>query len=167
MRRPRWELADVVREYGGDFENNQCLPSTQKRVLHDIVTCRTASKGGHVERCNQCGHEAIAYNSCRNRHCPKCQGGAQRQWLTDRAEELLPVEYFHVIFTVPNEVAGIAFQNKKTVHGILFHAAWETLRQMAGAPKYLGAEIGGLLILHTWGQNLEHHPIGFIYSTES
>jgi hypothetical protein len=158
MRKPRWELADVVREYGGDFEDNQCLSTTQKRVLRDIVTCRTASKGGHVERCDHCSHETIAYNSCRNRHCPKCQGAAQSQWLSDRAGELLPVEYFHVIFSVPKEVASIAFQNKKTVHGILFRAAWETLRQIASNPKYLGAEIGGLLILHTWGQNLEHHP---------
>ena len=123
-----------------------------------IESCRTAALGGHVERCGDCGHQRIAYNSCRNRNCPKCQGLARAQWLEDRQAELLDVPYFHVVFTVPAEIEVIAFQNQTVVYDILFRAASETLRIIAADPKHLGAEIGFLGVLHTWGQNLLHHP---------
>ena len=124
----------------------------------DIAACRTAALGGHVEECDRCGHQQIAYNSCRNRHCPKCQATAAAQWLEAREAELLPVEYFHVVFTLPAALGPIALQNPRVVYGLLFRAAAETLQQIAADPKHLGAEIGFLAVLHTWGQNLEHHP---------
>lgn len=114
--------------------------------------------GGHVERCDRCGHLEVSYNSCRNRHCPKCLASAQSEWLSHRENDLLPVGYFHVVFTIPRELAAVALQNKKIVYNILFRSASETLRQVAADPKHLGAEIGFLAVLHTWGQNLEHHP---------
>src|SRR5438105_8193485 len=119
-----------------------------------IERCRTAALGGHVEQCDTCGHQRIAFNSCRNRHCPKCQLLTRAQWLDDRRRELLPVEYFHVVFTVPQEIAAIAYQNKAAVYDILFRATAETLRTIAADPKHLGAQIGFIAILHTWGQNL-------------
>ena len=124
----------------------------------DIAACRTAALGGHVEECDQCGHQQIAYNSCRNRHCPKCQATAAAQWMEAREAELLPVEYFHVVFTLPAALGPIALQNPREVYGLLFRAAAETLQQIAADPKHLGAEIGFLAVLHTWGQNLQHHP---------
>lgn len=123
-----------------------------------IERCRTAALGGHVEQCDACGHQRIAFNSCRDRHCPKCQSLTRAQWLEDRRAELLPVEYFHVVFTLPQEIAAIAYQNKAAVYGLLFRATAETLRTIAADPKHLGAEIGFIAILHTWGQNLLHHP---------
>ena len=123
-----------------------------------IERCRTAALGGHVEQCDACGHQRVAFNSCRNRHCPKCQSLTRAQWLEDRQAELLPVEYFHVVFTMPQEIASIAYQNKAVVYNILFRATAETLRLIAADPKHLGAEIGFIAILHTWGQNLLHHP---------
>ena len=130
----------------------------QRRVMSAIERCRTAALGGHVEQCDACGHQRISYNSCRNRHCPKCQSLARAQWLEDRQAELLPVEYFHVVFTLPQELAAIAYQNKAVVYDFLFRATAETLRTIAADPKHLGAEIGFIAILHTWGQNLLHHP---------
>jgi hypothetical protein len=127
-------------------------------VLSDIEACRTATMGGHVEQCDRCGHRLIAYNSCRNRHCPKCQATARIEWLAARESELLPVPYFHVVFTVPHELAAVALQNKRVVYEILFRTAAETLQQVAANPKHLGAQIGMLSVLHTWGQNLNHHP---------
>ena len=124
----------------------------------DIAACRTAALGGHVEECDQCGHQQIAYNSCRNRHCPKCQATAAAEWMEAREAELLPVEYFHVVFTLPAALGPIALQNPREVYGLLFRAAAETLQQIAADPKHLGAEIGFLAVLHTWGQNLQHHP---------
>ncbi len=123
-----------------------------------IESCRTAALGGHVERCGDCGHQRIAYDSCRNRNCPKCQGLARAQWVEDRQAELLDVPYFHVVFTVPDLIATIAFQNQTVVYDILFRAAAETLRTIAADPEHLGAEIGFFGVLHTWGQNLLHHP---------
>src|SRR3954469_11093507 len=123
-----------------------------------IERCRTVALGGHVEQCDDCGYQRVAYNSCRNRNCPKCQSLARAQWLADRQAELLDVPYFHVVFTVPDEVATIAFQNKPVVYDILFHAAAETLRRIAADPAHLDAEIGFLGVLHTWGQTLLHHP---------
>ena len=160
MTQHRLEVADVIRSCGPTFldQFGDSLSSEQRRVLDDLARCRTAALGGHVEACDQCGHQRIAYNSCRNRHCPKCQGTAAAQWLDARAAELLPVEYFHVVFTLPEVIGPIALQNPRVVYGILFQAAAETLSQIAADPKHLGAQIGILAVLHTWGQNLQHHP---------
>lgn len=160
MGRSTLEVADIVRAHRGAYEalRGGSLPATQSRVLDDIAHCRTAFFGGHLLRCNECGHEDISYNSCRNRHCPKCQAAARVEWLAQREKELLPVQYFHVVFTVPREIAPIALQNKKVVYDILLQTSAETLRQVAATPKYLGAEIAILSVLHTWGQNLQHHP---------
>lgn len=134
------------------------LPRQQLRVMRAIELCRTSALGGHAEKCGQCSYVRNSYNSCRNRHCPKCQGSDRLKWLESRQGELLPVEYFHVVFTLPDQIARIAFYNKQTVYGILFRAAAETLLTIARNPKHLGAEIGFFGILHTWGQNLLHHP---------
>ena len=160
MERPKLEVADVFRRYGSAYRQQHAgsLSRGQRRVMSAIELCRSAALGGHLEQCNSCGHQRPAYNSCRNRHCPKCQSLARAQWLEDRQAELLPVEYFHVVFTVPQEIAAIAYQNKEVVYGILFRATAETLRTIAADPKHLGAEIGFLAVLHTWGQNLLHHP---------
>lgn len=160
MARQALEVADVVRAHGAAFaaSRNGRVSGAEKRVLHAVTSCRTAALGAHVDACDECGHEVITYNSCRNRHCPKCQASACSAWLADRQSELLPVEYFHVVFTVPSEVAAIAMQNKKVVYNILFRSASQTLQEIAADPKHLGARIGVLSVLHTWGQNLEHHP---------
>jgi hypothetical protein len=154
------EVADVFRRHGAAYREVHAghLSRGQCRVMGAIETCRSAALGGHAEQCNGCGQLRIAYNSCRNRHCPKCQGLARAQWLADRQSELLPVAYFHVVFTVPAPIAQIALHNKTVVYGILFTAAAETLRIIAADPKHLGAEIGLVAVLHTWGQNLHHHP---------
>jgi hypothetical protein len=160
MERPKLEVADVFRRYGSAYRQQHAgsLSRGQRRVMSAIELCRTAALGGHLEECDSCGHQRPAYNSCRNRHCPKCQSLARAQWLEDRQAELLPVEYFHVVFTVPEEIAAIAYQNKEVVYRILFRATAETLRTIAVDPKHLGAEIGFLAVLHTWGQNLLFHP---------
>ena len=158
--RPPHEVADVVRGYGKQFVEayGKLLDLIHLRVLHALENCRTAVLGGHVEECDRCRHRVISYNSCRNRHCPKCQGAAREKWLADRTAELLPVPYFHVVFTLPQVLALLALQNKRVVYGILFRAASRTLLEVAADPKRLGAEIGFLAVLHTWGQNLQHHP---------
>ena len=160
MARSGPEIADVFRRYGDAYRerHDATLPTAQRRVMTAIERCRTAALGGHVDQCDQCGHQRISYNSCRNRHCPKCQSLARAEWLEDRRAEILDTQYFHVVFTVPEEVAAIAFQNKEAVYGILFRTAAETLRTIAADPKHLGAEIGFFAVLHTWGQNLLHHP---------
>ena len=160
MIREGLEVADVFRHFGVAFRDRHgvSLSSARQRAMTAIERCRTAALGGHVERCDDCGHQRSAYNSCRNRNCPKCQGLARAQWLEDRQAELLDVPYFHVVFTVPQEIDVIAFQNQTVVYDILFRAAAETLRRIAADPKHLGAEIGFLAVLHTWGQNLMHHP---------
>jgi Putative transposase/Transposase zinc-binding domain len=157
---PALEVADIFRRHGEAFRQAQAghLGRTERRVMGAIEACRTAALGGHVERCAECGLIRIAYNSCRNRHCPKCQGPARAAWLVERQAELLPVPYFHVVFTVPAAVAEIALQNKARVYAILFKAASETLRKIAADPRHLGAEIGFIAVLHSWGQNLHHHP---------
>lgn len=154
------ELADILRSYTSAFLDTYgtTVSPQQLRVLRDLVRCRTAELGGHVQECDCCGHQRIAYNSCRNRHCPKCQAAARAQWLDDRAAELLPVEYFHVVFTLPGALGPIALQNQRQVYGTLFRAAAETLLQIARDPRHLGADIGFLAVLHTWGQNLHLHP---------
>jgi hypothetical protein len=158
--RPALEVADIFRRHGTDYrrDHDGHLGRVERRVMAAVEACRTAALGGHVEHCADCGLVRQAYNSCRNRHCPKCQGLARAQWLADRQAELLPVPYFHVVFTVPGDLAEIAFQNKAVVYAILFKAASETLRVVAADPKHLGAEIGVVGVLHTWGQNLRHHP---------
>jgi len=153
-------VADIFRRHGDAFraEQGDRLSNTQRRVMAAIEACRTAALGGHVEQCKDCGEIRVAYNSCRDRHCPKCQGLARAQWLADRRAEFLPVPYFHVVFTVPAPVAAIALQNKAALYDILFKAAAETIRVIAADPKHLGAETGMIAILHTWGQTLTHHP---------
>ena len=148
----------MFRHHGAAYRTAHYVPHPQRRVMADIERCRTAALGGHVEACNRCGKQSISYNSCRNRHCPKCQSLAKEKWLAKRQSELLPVEYFHVVFTVPAAVAEIARANPRLVYGLLFSAVAETLRTLAADPKHLGAEIGFLAVLHTWGQNLLHHP---------
>jgi hypothetical protein len=158
--RPSLEVADIFRCYGPQYRqpHGASLSQAQRRVMRSIQVCRTAALGGHVEQCDTCGHQRIAFNSCRDRHCPKCQSLARAQWLEERRAELLETEYFHVVFTVPQEIAAIAYQNKRVVYNILFRATAETLRTIAADPKHLGAEIGFLAVLHTWGQTLLHHP---------
>lgn len=154
------EVADIFRRFGVAFRQTHAdaLGRGQLRAMSAIERCRTAALGGHVEQCDACGHRRITYNSCRHRACPKCQSLARAQWLQEREAELLEVEYFHVVFTIPEPIAVIAFQNRRLVYDLLFHASAETLRTIAADPQHLGAEIGFLSILHTWGQNLLHHP---------
>jgi len=160
VERPKIELADIIRQHGDAYraQHESSLSSTQRRVMQAIAACRTAALGGHVEACDDCGHQRISYNSCRNRHCPKCQSLARAQWIEDRQAELLPVPYFHVVFTLPEEIAAIAYQNKAVVYNLLFAATADTLRTIAADPKHLGAEVGFFAVLHTWGQTLVHHP---------
>jgi hypothetical protein len=154
------EVADIFRRYSDAYraEHECALPSLQRRVMQAITACRTAALGGHREACDQCGHQRIAYNSCCNRHCPKCQSLARAQWIEDRQSELLDCPYFHVVFTLPEEVAAVAYQNKVLLYNLLFATTAETLSTIAADPKHLGAEIGFFAVLHTWGQNLMHHP---------
>jgi hypothetical protein len=158
MTRPALELADIVRQCGERLRRTQRPSLAQQRVLRDVAACRTAELGGHVQACNGCDHRQIAYNSCRNRHCPKCQAAARAEWMAAREQELLPVPYFHLVFTLPQPLNALALQNKKLVYGLLFRAAADTLLTIATDPKHLGAKIGFLAVLHTWGQNLMHHP---------
>lgn len=158
MPRATHEMADVIRLFGEALLCQETVSPARQRVMRAIQACRTSQLGGHVESCDSCDYQRIAYNSCRNRHCPRCQGARQAQWLEDRAEDLLPVEYFHVVFTVPEEIAAIALQNKRVVYGILFAASSATLRTIAADVRHLGAEIGFVSVLHTWTQDLRHHP---------
>ncbi|HKF04326.1 MAG TPA: IS91 family transposase [Candidatus Sulfotelmatobacter sp.] len=160
MIRPPLEVADIVRTYGTAFvkQHPRWLTALHLKVLRAIVACRTAALGGHVEQCDSCGQRAISYNSCLNRHCPKCQAAARQTWLAERSAELLPVPYYHVVFTLPHVLAPLALQNKALVYGLLFRAAAETLLEIAADPQHLGAKIGFLAVLHTWGQTLRHHP---------
>jgi hypothetical protein len=157
---PDLEVADVLRRHGEAYRHAHAghLGRVEQRVMSAITACRTAALGGHVEACDDCGATRIAYNSCRNRHCPKCQGPARAKWLADRQAQLLPVAYFHLVFTVPPPIAAIAFQNKAVVYAILFKAAVEAMTTLASNPRRLGADIGGIAVLHTWGQALTHHP---------
>jgi hypothetical protein len=160
MMRPRLEVAEVFREFAPAFLNRygEVISPGQRRVLGDVARCRTAELGGHIEECDRCAHRRPAYNSCRNRHCPKCQAATRAQWLEQRSAELLPVEYFHVVFTLPHEIGPLALQNQRRIYGMLFQAAAESLLTIAADPRHLGAQIGFLSVLHTWGQNLHLHP---------
>jgi Putative transposase/Transposase zinc-binding domain len=152
------ELQDIFEQFGSDYRKNHPLPLHQLKVMKAIESCRTSNLGGHVDVYDSCGHERISYNSCRNRHCPKCQGLAKEQWLRERDRDLLEVGYFHVVFTVPNSLNPIALQNQRLFYSLLFKAASETIAELSRDPKYLGAEIGFISVLHTWGQNLMDHP---------
>ena len=157
IQRPRGalELAEIVEHHGHRLD---ALSPEERRILRAIASCRTAALGGHVEQCDHCHHQRIAYNSCRNRHCPRCQGSACARWMADRAKELLNVEYFHVVFTLPDTFNSLVLSNKRVIYNLLFDAVAQTLLQVAANPKHLGARIGFLAILHTWGQNLALHP---------
>jgi hypothetical protein len=160
MDRPFLELADIIRSAGRAFieRNRSWLSRLHLKVLTAIERCRTAALGGHLDECVRCGHRVISFNSCRNRHCPKCQANARDRWLAARKLELLPTKYVHVVFTLPHELAPLALQNKKVLYDLLFRSSAETLLQIAGDPKHLGAEIGFFSVLHSWNQKLEHHP---------
>ena len=159
-QRPRWEVADVIRLHGEAFlaRHGAALTSAQRRALRDLAACRTATLGGHLERCGDCGHERPAYNSCRNRHCPKCQALTRARWLQREASLLLPVDYYHVVFTLPAEVAALALANPRRIYNLLFDASARALREVAAERRFLGAEPGWVAVLHTWGQDLHHHP---------
>ncbi len=152
------EVADIFGSFGEEYRRTNKLPKRMHKAMKAIEACRTAKLGGHIDECDSCGHIRISYNSCRNRHCPKCQGIAREKWLIDRKKDLLPVEYFHVVFTIPDRLNPLALRNQKEVYGILFKAASQTLLQLGKDNKYLGGEIGLISILHTWGQNLMDHP---------
>ena len=160
MSRPRLEVADIFRDHGSAWRraNAGHVSLGQLKVMSAIESCRTAALGGHVVRCEKCQHTQIAYNSCRNRHCPKCQGAAAKEWLAAREAELLPVPYYHVVFTLPGPIGDIAYQNKAVVYDILFKTSAEALMTIAADPKHLGARIGITAVLHTWGSAMTHHP---------
>lgn len=160
MSRPPLEVADLVRAAGEAFieRNRQWILWKHVKVLLAIARCRTAALGGHIDECTRCGHRAISYNSCRNRHCPKCQAGARERWITARQKELLPTRYLHVVFTLPSRLAPLVLQNKKIFYHLLFRTSAETLLKVARDPKHLGAEIGFFSVLHTWSQKLSIHP---------
>ena len=160
MARPALEVADIFRAHGPAWRHAQAghLSLGQLKVMSAIERCRSAELGGHVLHCQACDHTQIAYNSCRNRHCPKCQGSTARRWLEDRQADLLPLEYYHLVFTLPAPISAIAYYNKAVVYGLLFQAAAQTLRTIAADPKHLGARIGLTLVLHTWGSAMTHHP---------
>ncbi|MCC5912501.1 MAG: transposase zinc-binding domain-containing protein, partial [Clostridiaceae bacterium] len=152
------EVQDIFNQHGATYRKKHPLPQHLLKNMSAIETCRTSKLGGHVDKCNSCGHLRISYNSCRNRHCPKCQTLAKERWLHNRKKDLLPIGYFHVVFTIPEELNFITLLNQKEMYSILFKAASETLLELGKDAKYLGAEIGFMSILHTWGQNLMNHP---------
>ena len=160
MRPPRLEVAEVVRQHGAAFlaRYGSTLSGEQHRALRAIAVCRTAALGGHITQCDHCGHEAQAYNSCRNRSCPTCHGAAQAPWLAAREREVLDTPYVHVIFPLPHALGPLALQNPRHLYGLLFRTVAQTLQDIAGDPTHLGAELGGFAVLHTWGQQLHHHP---------
>jgi len=158
VTRPPWEVADIIHKAGSRFWERYRGSWPQAKVLTAIARCRTAALGGHRDQCVRCGYQAISYNSCRNRHCPKCQTNAREKWLRRRQQELLPVGYYHLVFSLPHVLVPLIWQNKKVLFTLLFEASAATLLQVAADPKHLGAQIGFLGILHTWGQTLQPHP---------
>jgi hypothetical protein len=158
--RPALTVNDVLRQHAPAFLEAQAahLSAAQRRTLHALTSCRTAALGGHVFACDHCGQQLISYNSCRNRHCPGCQAGVRARWLEQEAGWLLPVDYYHVVFTLPHELGPLALQNPQALYGLLFRAAATALRRVAADPRWLGAEVGAVAVLHTWGQTLSHHP---------
>jgi len=160
MTRPPLEVADLIRAAGQKFieHSRHWLTGQHRKVLAAIQRCRTAVLGGHLDECSRCGHRVISYNSCRDRHCPKCQANARHRWIEARRREILPTPYAHLVFTLPHRLAPLALQNKKLLYGLLFRASAETLLEVARDPQHLGAEIGFFSVLHTWSQKLEAHP---------
>ena len=160
MARPALEVADIFRDHGAAWRdaNRGHVSLAQMKVMSAIESCRTAALGGHVARCEDCAHTTIAYNSCRNRHCPKCQGAAAREWMEEREAELLPVPYFHIVFTLPAAIGDIAYHNKRVIYDLLFKASAEAMLTIAADPKHLGARIAITAVLHTWGSAMTHHP---------
>src|ERR1700756_2112048 len=160
MNPPPLEVADIIRSAGESFleKSKRWITWQHRKVLLAILRCRTAVLGGHRDRCSDCGHVAISFNSCGNRHCPRCQGNARLLWLAARERELLPTRYVHAVFTLPRELAPLTLQNKRLIYNLLFHASAETLLEIARDPRHLGAEIGFFSVLHTWNQRLQHHP---------
>ena len=158
--KPSIEVADIFRQYGPAYREHYApeLSNEQLRAMHAIEVCRTAELGGHIEACDQCGKERICYNSCRNRHCPKCQGLDKERWRAARQQELLPVPYFHVVFTLPEELGPLALRNQEVVYALLFKAASQTLLELSRDPQHLGGQIGCTAVLHTWSQALMYHP---------
>ncbi len=156
--RPALEMADIFREYGAAYRANHDLPLSHLKAMSAIESCRSAVLGGHLFRCEECGHEQPEYNSCRNRHCPKCQGAATEKWIKAREKELLPVPYFHIVFTLPSQLRELALINQKIIYGILFKAASETLLTLGRDPRHIGGMIGLTAVLHTWGRNMIDHP---------
>ena len=158
--RPALEVADIFRAHGAAYlaQHGGQVNDAQRRALQELASCRSAALGGHTEQCAGCGQQRPVYNSCRNRHCPKCQPGRAAAWLQREAGWLLPVEYHHVVFTLPQAVGPLALQNPRVVYDLLFRAAWEAVQELAADPHYLGAEVGLVAVLHTWGQQLTHHP---------
>jgi hypothetical protein len=152
------EVADILRSYGGQYQKQYPSGLVQARIIDDLTACRTAALGGHLRRCSECDHQEIAYNSCRNRHCPKCQRGKQADWMAKQQGHLLDVSYFHIVFTLPQPLSPLALQNKRLLYGLLMRGAADTLLRIARDPRHLGARIGFTSILHTWGQTLMHHP---------
>ena len=152
------ELADILNEHGQKYIDIYGLSPEQLKVLSDITSCRTAKLRGHTDVCEECGHLRISYNSCRNRHCPKCQGLLKEKWIEDRKKDLLPIQYHHIVFTIPNNLNDLVLRNKKEMYTLLFKASSETLKELAADPKYMEANIGFISILHTWGQKLMDHP---------
>lgn len=160
MTRPPWEVADIIHRGGNRFLDRyqSSLTWPQVKVLNAIARCRTAALGGHCDQCDRCGFQTISYNSCRNRHCPKCQTNPRDKWLQARQQELLPANYFYLVFSVPHRLAPLIWQNKRRLFGLLFEASAAALLEVAADPKHLGAQIGFLSVLHTWGQTLQPHP---------
>jgi len=152
------EVADIFRQHGPEYRSAHCLPLNHLRVMRAVEVCRTAVLGGHKDRCDSCGHIEISYNSCRNRHCPKCQTLQKERWIEARGEDLLPIQYFHVVFTIPSELNALVIMNQKVMYDLLFRSVSETLMELSVNPKHLGARIGFMGVLHTWGQNLMDHP---------
>jgi ribosomal protein L32 len=152
------EIADVFNQYGQAYIDKHNLSQEEIKVINSISSCRTSKLGGHVDVCDSCGHLRISYNSCRNRHCPKCQGLLKEKWIEDRKKDLLPIQYYHIVFTIPNDLNDLALRNKNEIYSLLFKASAETLKELASDPKHLGANIGFISVLHTWGQNLMDHP---------
>src|SRR6056297_3855364 len=152
------EIADIFNQYGQEYIEKYSLSPEQLKVISAITFCRTSKLGGHTDVCEDCGHLRISYNSCRNRHCPKCQGLLKVKWIDDRKNDLLPIQYYHIVFTMPNILNDLVLRNKQEMYSMLFKASSETLKELAADSKYLGVNIGFISILHTWGQNLMDHP---------
>lgn len=158
MLRPKWEVADILKLTYPKMHDTDQMPLVVQKTMHDLINCRTEALGGHLLKCSNCDNVQVSYNSCRNRHCPKCQFSKREQWILDREADVLPVRYFHVVFTIPHQLNALMKKYPKTMYGILFAAAWKTIQTLGADSKWLGAKMGMIAVLHTWGQNLSYHP---------